>query len=320
MLSTASVSSVGQRSSHPVSTSATWLPRRSAGGDAALWVGLGIGVLALVALAVAATREPAGSMLAWAVAALVLLVISGSVLLWGLAYRQLTYALGERSLDITWLGMTTSVPYVAIDGVYTGQRLVGHAAPTVPVWPGIYVGAGRARGIGRLRFFATSPDPSALTLITLTHGGVVVSARNPQDFRLALIERIQESGEHVEGMSWRRLAAARAPWTAVFDRWFAVTVGSGLLLLLLMLAAIAMGFSGLPPEIPLRFDASGQATQIAPRSDLLRLPLIGFLLILFNTALGVRMHPRERLLARLVWLAGSVVQGVLLVAVIRLLQ
>jgi hypothetical protein len=97
-------------------------------------------------------------------------------------------------------------------------------------------------------------------------------------------------------------------------------VAVGALLLLLTVAAIAIGFDRLPTEIALRFDSSGQPSQIAPRADLLRLPAFGFLWLVVDWALGVWLHPRERLLARLLWLGGAVLQALLLVAVVRLLQ
>src|SRR5262245_55554761 len=181
------------------------LAKRSSGGDAALWIGIVLAGLAVALLGMTATAEPGGGMLLWALGAIVLGVLACGVLLWALAYRQLAYTLGEHALEITWCGHTVNVPYAAIEGVYTGQRLVGSATPTGLAWPGIYVGSGRARGLGRLRFFTTSPETAALTLITLEHSAVVVSARNPQDFRTALIERIRDAADESSGTSVTRL-------------------------------------------------------------------------------------------------------------------
>jgi hypothetical protein len=317
MLSTASVSSVPHEAPRNV-TSAVWLPRPSTGGRTVLFVGAAVGVLALAAAIVAASWEPSPAMLAWAVLAVVLGALAAGLSLWGLAYRQLAYTLRQQTLEVLWLGIAHQVPYEAIDGVYSGQRLVGNATPSVPAWPGIYVGPGRARGIGRLHFFATSPDPAALTLITLHHGGVVVSARNPHDFRLALIDRLRVTPD--EAASWSHQPVARAPWSAIFDRWFMASLSAAIVLLLVILLLIAMGFDALPAEIAMRFDATGQPTQISPRGDLLRLPLIGLLVLVANTALGIWLHPRERLLARLLCVAAAVVEGLTLVALVRLLQ
>jgi hypothetical protein len=48
--------------------------------------------------------------------------------------------------------------------------------------------------------------------------------------------------------------------------------------------------------------------------------LLGLLVLLVNGAIGVWLHPQERLLARLLWLGGAVLQAMLLVAVVRLVS
>jgi uncharacterized membrane protein len=106
----------------------------------------------------------------------------------------------------------------------------------------------------------------------------------------------------------------------VFDPWFLGAVGAGLVVLLAMLAVLAFAYDALPADIPMRFDASGQPSQVAPRSDLLRLPMIGLLALLVDTALGVWLHPRDWLLARVLWIGGAVLEAVLLIAIVRLLQ
>jgi len=289
-----------------------------------VWLGGGVLALAAVALGLAASREVGPSMLLWAALAVVLVGLGAAILVWALAYRRLVYELGDWALQVRWLGELLIVPYVAIDGIYTGQRLVGHAVPQVPCWPGIYVGPGRVRGIGRLRFFTTSPDPAALTLLTFEHGGVVLSARYPQDFRAALIRRVEGSSS-VEARPDRPTTvwsapAGRAPWSALGDRWLPLSTAAGLVLLLGVLAVVIYGLPGLTDLIPLHFDAAGNPSQIGPKVDLLRLPLLGLLLLGLNVGLGMWAHVRDRLLARLLWVGGAVVQATVLVAVVRLLQ
>src|SRR5215207_3607908 len=89
----------------------TWPARRSTGGDAALWFGGAVCAMAVGLAIVAAAMAPSASVLVWAVLAAVVAAVGLGVLLWGLAYRRLTYALGEQSLDITWFGQTLVVPY-----------------------------------------------------------------------------------------------------------------------------------------------------------------------------------------------------------------
>jgi hypothetical protein len=278
--------------------------------------------LGVAALVLGASREPGAAGLLLSIAAMVLVAAGVFLIIWAFAYQTLAYALTESALRIEWLGRVTVVPYQGIHGIYTGQRLEGHATPSALRWPGINVGSSRVRGLGRVRFFATSSDQSRLTLITVEHGGLIVSARDPQEFRAALIERVEQFGdtpiESPEAGTWHQKEPTAAPWTAFADAWLPVWVGLGLLALLLLLATIDLRYEALPDQIVLHFDASGAPSQIAPKSDLLRLPLLGFVCLLVDWVVGVMVHQREWLLARLLWAGGAIVQLVLYVGVLRL--
>jgi hypothetical protein len=246
------------------------------------------------------------------------LASTGSALLvWAIAYQRLAYWLTDSALRIDWLGRTMVVPYPAIQGIYTGQRLSGQSTPDVPRWPGINVGPARVRALGRLRFFATSTDQSLLTLITVEHGGVIVSAHDPTAFRAALIEHVERYGEtdHAgEPQIWQQKAPIAAPWTAFADVWLLACVALGLLALLVLLGAITLRYDMLPDQIPLRFD------QVEPKSGLLRLPLLGFVCLVVNWVAGIIVHAREGVLARLLWLGGAIVQVVLFIGVLGVLN
>jgi hypothetical protein len=248
------------------------------------------------------------------------LAVMGTVLLvWAIGYQRLGYCLAETSVRVEWLGRTLIVPYAAIQGIYTGQRLVGHAAPKGLRWPGISVGLVRVRGLGRLRFYATSTDQSALTFIAVEHGGVIVSARDPQGFRTVLIERVEQSqNTPVEAEIWEQTSPSGRPWTAIADPWLPICAIFGTLALLLVVAAITARFDALPEQLALHFDASGRPNQIASKFDLLRLPLFGLFLMALNWMTGVLIHPHTRSMARLLWLGGAILQLVLLVGILRL--
>src|SRR5262249_51717185 len=159
---------------------------------------------------------------------------------------------------IEWLGRTVVVPYGAIQGIYTGQRLSGNSAASGPRWPGINVGLARVRGLGRLRFFATSTDQSELTLVTVEHGGVIVSPRDPNGFRAALIERVEAFDEPAPDeppTTWQQKEASEAPWTAFADGWLPACNVLGTLALLAILAIIGLRYDSLPDQLPLHFDA-----------------------------------------------------------------
>ena len=310
------MSAVSARPSKRVAT--TWPARRSPGGDAALLAACAALAIALGVLVLAAVQQPGPLMLGLAALSALLGLAAAALLVWGLAYRRLVYTLTDTSLQVRWLGQTVVLPYAAIDGIYTGQRLVGHAAPSVPRWPGILVGSGRLRGVGRLRFFTTSPDPSALTLITLEQGGLVVSARNPHDFRTALIERVQQLGDDAPVVGgWQDQAIPT--WSALTERCLLASLAGGVLLGLLVLGLVVLGLPNVADIIPLHFDATGQPSQLGPKGDLLRLPALGVLLLVVNAGLGILLHARDAVLARLLWISGAIVQAVLVVAVVRLL-
>jgi hypothetical protein len=286
-----------------------------------VWVASVLLFVALAAVFLGGSREVGTSMLLLCAVAVVLAAAGTALFILAFAYRRLTYTLTDTALRIDWLGRTDVVPYHAIQGIYTGQRLAGHATPSVPNWPGIRVGPARVRGLGRLRFFATSSDQSMLTLVTVAHGGVVLSARDPNEFRAALIERVEDSqdaGAGGDARAWHQNQPTTAPWTALADAWLPVCALAGTLLLLLVLAVIVFRFDSLPDQIPVHFGANGLADDVAPRSDLLRLPLLGLTCLVVNWVFGIWLHPRERLLARLLWIGGAIVQLVLLMGVLRL--
>ena len=174
--------------------------------------------------------------------------------------------------------------------------------------------------MGRLRFFATSSDQSELTYITVEHGGVILSARDPHAFRASLIERVEryDGLPAKDELTWHQAPPTTPPWTALADPWLPVCAALGVLALLAVLAVITSQFDALPDQIAVHFDASNRPNQIAPKSDLLRLTLFGLVCLVLNWALGVVVHPRERLLARLLWVGAAVVQVVLLLGVLRI--
>jgi hypothetical protein len=262
------------------------------------------------------SREPGPALVLLCCLAAVLGAGSALLGIWAFAYRRLVYALTESALRVEWLGRTLVVPYAAIQGIYAGQRLAGNSSPSAPRWPGINVGTRRVRGIGKLRFFATSTDQSQLTLVTVEQGGVVISARDPTEFQTALIQHVERSPE--QDATWHDRPASEAPWTAVADWWLAFCALIGTLALLVIVAMIGARYSDLAAEIPLHFDVGGEPTQIGPKSDLLHLPLLGLLCLAVNWLLGIAVHPRAVVLARLLWLVAIVVQLVLFIGVIRI--
>jgi hypothetical protein len=84
------------------------------------------------------------------------------------------------------------------------------------------------------------------------------------------------------------------------------------------LAFVTLRYGLLPERLPLRVDAAGHPIEIGSRADLLRLPGGGLLAALVNGMLGVWVHPREPVLARLLWVTGASVLAAVLLALVWL--
>jgi uncharacterized membrane protein len=134
-----------------------------------------------------------------------------------------------------------------------------------------------------------------------------------------LIERVEQSQSAASAAEiWVQTPPTEMPWTAIGDPWLLVCAIIGTLVLLLTVAVITSRFDALPEQLAMHFDATGRPNQIASKFDLLRLPLSAFFLMVLNLGLGVWLHPRQRLLARLLWVGGAILQVVLFVGVLRL--
>ena len=66
-----------------------WPARRSAGGDAALWVAFALLFLAIAALVLGGSREPGVGMLLMCVLAAVLAALGNLLLVWAIGYQRL---------------------------------------------------------------------------------------------------------------------------------------------------------------------------------------------------------------------------------------
>jgi uncharacterized membrane protein len=70
-------------------------------------------------------------------------------------------------------------------------------------------------------------------------------------------------------------------------------------------------FDTLPDLIPLHFDASGLADRIEAKSAIWGIPIIGAIVLVANTIVGVAVHSRERA-ATLLLLTGALLVQILL--------
>ncbi len=104
------------------------------------------------------------------------------------------------------------------------------------------------------------------------------------------------------------------------DRALQVLLVATLITNLALLVFLLVRYDALPDPLPLHYDATGLPDVLKGKTDILILPLIGFIVFLTNTAIGVLVHRKERaatiLLAAgalfvqiLMWLAVTNIAG-----------
>lgn len=265
------------------------------------------------------TQQPIGwGLFGGLVLAVASLALSILFALWTLGYYSLHYVLGPDSLRVVWLLREDVIPYSAINAVYAGQRLAEPLRVRGVVWPGNYVGRARARNLGVLQVFATTLDRPELTILLSELGGYVLSA--PAEFRTTLVERLEATRDEPASDGLRTAGPRTGVSRAVADRWLLACLGIALLLLLAMLGAIIARYETLPELLALQLDPLGQPVAMRSRFELFSLPGIGAVVLLVDVLVGMVLHSRDALAARLVWTAPVLVQIALAVALLRTLS
>lgn len=296
-----------------------WRPSASAWGERAAWMAAALLVAALASFATGAAGDPGPGALGLLVLAALLAAGAFVAVTWALGYRGLRYVLGPTALEVWWRGASTRVPYAAVEGIYSGQRLTG-VLPPRQQWPGLVIGRAGAAGVGPVECFTTTPNPAEWLVVALPDRAVALSPAATRQFRTALIECVEGAAE-VESTTTESMVrgpAVQFPWPAIRDRWLPWSMGATIAALLIGAAAIHLRIDSLPGTLPLRFDAAGEVAEIGARGDLFRLLLVGLAVLVINGALGIWAHTRERLLARLLWTGAGLVAGAVAVALVRL--
>ena len=254
-----------------------------------------------------------------ALGGMVVLVLGGLV---ATAARSLRYVLSPQELTIQWLGSREVIPLGRIEGIYGGRRLGKRCQVHGLHWWGHYVGASRAEGLGRLRFYGSSLEPEAAVIIATADAGYAITPDDPDGFRERLIARLEDMPpEEVETAPPPR---RRAPW------WMGLSMAAdGATMLCLLLAVtvllasfgyVAARFPTLPELMPLHFNYAGEPDLIGPPRDAFRMPAIGLVILLANTGVLAVVHRRQRAMGRLLAAATVFVQVVMLVAVLRVVH
>jgi|GEM_PF-925533 len=94
-------------------------------------------------------------------------------------------------------------------------------------------------------------------------------------------------------------------------------VAVGVVLPVLMVAYLYSQYEGLPAQIPVRWDASGDVAEFTSARGVWRFPRIAVILLVFNTALATLLVAVDRYLARMLLAAIPLTQVLLFIALVR---
>jgi len=101
------------------------------------------------------------------------------------------------------------------------------------------------------------------------------------------------------------------------DHVASVLVAAGVIVPVLMAAYLYSQYEGLPDQIPIHWDATGDVIEQTGPGGLWRFPRIAVVVLVVNTAIATFLIGIDRYLARLLVAAIPLVQLILFVALIR---
>ncbi len=223
----------------------------------------------------------------------------------------LNYLLDRDSIIIRCGGIRHVIPIHATEVVSESGKDAADLGRRVP-WPGFWVGHDPASGI---HYYATEP-PSRQILIRTHSRAYAITPVNRGGFLLS-VEARQTLGPSQRAVE----SSARAEWmdwTIWSDRSAQGLILAGLLANLALFGALAAAFPGVPQLVPIHYDASGMVDRIAPRIELLRIPAIGAITWSVNSVLGLILHRWEPVATYLLAAVAVLVQGLLAVAIYRI--
>ncbi len=271
----------------------------------------------LVRIGAALARPPEewpidGALYLQALAGLALLVATGALAYRVAAALSLSYAVDRNGVYIFWLGNRAVVPLQAIESIESG--VAAAASPLRSI--GYFHGQAALSGGRTLHRFTTVPTERALVLHTATDS-YAISPLESEAFVQDLEQRrrlgaIQQLAPGVE--------AGRAFFYAFWDdRVVNIALIAAAALNLALLGWLMTIYPELPPLLDMRSDAKGATAALAPRHQILFLPLAGAAIGLLNTGLGLTIYGREPVGARLLQVASVGAQILFAVAAVTIL-
>ncbi len=287
-------------------------PRRSLGTA----VGASIVLVALL-LAVLLGRKlfeisPSLASLPFGLAIAVLLVAAGLFAYWTYGCFTLRYELIGDQLRIVWGLDSLLIPLIQIKGLVMGSKVMERPKVAGVAWPGYTAGEGWTSTTGPVSYLATSQASIDLVYLVTSQGAYALSPPDLGQFTHQLQAHLPDGEGEAPDITLHRWPLLELE--AWKDRLFLAMALVGGVLNLGLWVHTLYTLPNLPPLMALHFDILGRADRISVREDVLRFPLAAFGILLINLALGILLHQREAVAARLVMGLGVLIQVIIWVA------
>jgi hypothetical protein len=298
----------------PLQAAQVWRPKRTWGGVLGIATSAVLLLTGVAALAWGA-EQPLGPGLGLG---LVFAVIgsgaAAALAAASMGYFRLRYRLDHDALHVRWAGPPEVIPFEAIDGVYAGQRLGRLGQIRGVNWPGYHVGVVPNHPSGQLRVFCTDASIDALTVIVTGERTLVLSPSDTPGFRRELIRRI----ESVDTPESRSNSSAWGDEGSLPHPMLIASISAAVALLAAAMATTVAHYDELPETISM--PTAGGGTVASPRSDIFELPVLASGLLGLNLVLALALRARERGAVVLLCATACIAEGVVLLAVVRLLR
>jgi hypothetical protein len=242
----------------------------------------------------------------------VLLVVPLVVLIYCMyALSQADYTLDRDGLRIRWGLRSEDIPLPQIEWVRPANQL-GFHLPMPLIWlPGAILGQRTVEGLGPVEFIAS--DRNNLLLIATPHKIFAISPADLKAFMYAF-QRVMEMGSPspLSSHSAVPVAFLKRVWADRPARWLILI---GLILCTALFVYVSLAIPGLS-AVSLGFNRLGQPNETGPAERLLLLPVMAFLVYVFDLGLGLFFYRRDevRQIAYVVWSGSLATPSLLLVA------
>lgn len=282
-----------------------WTPSRRKGA----LIGAGSILLIVVIDSLLLWRVVDGKLNGWTFVCALLTMASlpGMALIgyWIYGLMRLRYEFDRNRLAITTAAGKQIIPMSNVKQVIDGKKTRLQVRMKSPFWPGYWIGHGEIEGVGLALFYAVEPPQSQAIVVTpsLAYGFSVPD----MDTFLEVFHTALQLGPNVQ-ISQESEKAAYVNWAIWKDRLMQGILAVGLAINVLLFGILTFRYPDLPTRLPLHFDSSGAVDRIAPKSDVLVLPIIGLIVWSLNGFIGAIVYRRQRMASYLVWSGGIVVQ------------